>query len=219
MAIDDRQVVVFADAQPGLAYLVRNRLAEAGIDCFIENESLPYGANELLPAVIGPRIVVSEADAPAAVKIVAEFRREPQEMAAAATNQPMAADNRKGTSSPGQLVDVATLTGPACPACGRARMIECPYCHTAGTDFPRGDQPVATAKDSDKELLICPTCDEPFAPRDYRRCEWCGHDFGAGIEIEPQKVAEYLNDRVVVAVVAAAAILLVIFAYFGSILK
>ena len=40
MSINDEQVAVFADARPGLAYMVRNRLAEAGIKSYIDNEAL-----------------------------------------------------------------------------------------------------------------------------------------------------------------------------------
>jgi uncharacterized CHY-type Zn-finger protein len=216
MSHNDRQVVFFADAQPALAYMLRNRLAEAGIEVFIENESLPYGANELLPAVIGPRVVVAEADADAARKIVAEFRREPQEIAAADDRLTTAG----GREAPAVgVAERAGRTDAICPQCGRARMTVCPFCHTASNDFPRADQPVAAEPDGNEELLICGTCDEPFVPEYYRRCEWCGHDFGAGIELKPKEVTDYLNDRVIVAVVGSALILLAVFAYFSTILK
>jgi Putative prokaryotic signal transducing protein len=216
MALDDRRVVVFADAQPGLAYLVHNRLAESGIESFIENESLPYGANELLPAVIGPRVVVSDVDAAAAREIVAEFQREPKEMAAV-DDRLSAAPARGPEALALDVLERGAPTDATCPHCGHARMTVCPYCQTASTDFPQADQP---AVDGDGEsLLICGTCDEPFVPQYYRRCEWCGHDFGSGIEIKSKDVSDYLNDRVIVAVVGSALILLVIFAYFSTILR
>jgi hypothetical protein len=218
MSVDERQVVVFADAQPALAYLLRNRLAEAGIEAFIENESLPYGANELLPAVIGPRVFVAEADAMAAREIVADFQREPKEIDA--DERRFAADGTR----PEEALSVGVAergTHPmaVCPQCGRARMTVCPFCNTASTDFPRADQPAQAGLDSDGELLICRTCDEPFVPDYYRRCEWCGHDFGSGVAIKPKEVTDYLNDRVIVAVVASVLTLLAIFAYFSTILK
>jgi hypothetical protein len=218
MSLDERQVVIFADAQPGLAYLVRNRLAEAGIESFIANESLPYGANELLPAVIGPRVIVAEADADAAREIVAEFQREPKEIAAG--DDRLAAAGARGKEAPPVgVAERGTLADAVCPQCGRARMTVCPFCHTASTDFPRADQPPLAEGDSDGELLICRTCDEPFVPDYYRRCEWCGHDFGSGVEIKSKEVTDYLNDRVIVAVVASALTLLAIFAYFSTILR
>ncbi len=84
-------------------------------------------------------------------------------------------------------------------------MTECPYCQTASSQFPLADQPPGAADDDQPVLLVCSTCDEPFAPVYHRRCEWCGHDFGEGREIKPKEVAERLNDRVIVAVVATGA--------------
>ena len=43
---------------------------------------------------------------------------------------------------------------------------------------------------SEQPLLICPNCDESFAPRFYRICEDCGHDFGFGVELKTESSAE-----------------------------
>ena len=35
-----------------------------------------------------------------------------------------------------------------------------------------------------QRMLICTTCDEPFVPEYPRRCEWCGHTFADGYEVD-----------------------------------
>jgi len=169
MKTDDRQIVVFADARPGLAYLVRDRLEDAGIPAFIENEGLQQGANELLPCVIGPRVVVAAPDAPRAQVVVAEFRSEAVESTVSGS-----------TAAVGTVA--ASAPGPTCPECHRARMTVCPYCQTASAHFAPGDRPLRVVQDEVAELVICGTCDEPFEPVYFRYCEWCAHDFGSGRE-------------------------------------
>src|SRR6201995_4795093 len=76
MKSKERQVVIFADARPALVGLVHNRLAEAGIESFVENEFLGQAGGDLPAGAIMPRVVVAEADAEDAQEIVAEFQRE-----------------------------------------------------------------------------------------------------------------------------------------------
>ena len=97
-------------------------------------------------------------------------------------------------------------------------MTVCPYCNTASAAFPAGDLPGPRTTDG-PELVICQTCDEPFEPIYYRRCAWCGHDFGSGRETEPPESVEYLNDRVTVAAVSLGVAMLAILAYFSTLLK
>lgn len=77
---------------------------------------------------------------------------------------------------------------PTCPQCGRRRMTACPICQTASAEFPAAEYAPAAADESPNEarqpLLMCPTCDEAFTPRYYRRCELCGHQFGGGNEAD-----------------------------------
>ena len=35
-----------------------------------------------------------------------------------------------------------------------------------------------------QRMLICTMCDEPFVPAYPRRCEWCGHTFADGYEVD-----------------------------------
>lgn len=67
-----------------------------------------------------------------------------------------------------------------CPECGRARTTACPWCGTAGAVFAAAYQPPAAQPAP--RLLMCPQCDEPFAPRYLRLCEWCDHSFDDGVD-------------------------------------
>jgi hypothetical protein len=52
------------------------------------------------------------------------------------------------------------------------------------------------------KLLMCPTCDEPFAPQYPRRCEWCGHEFPDGFEVPlPEGPVEQVNRRMIAVIV------------------
>lgn len=112
-------------------------------------------------------------------------------------------------------------TGPSCPDCGRARTTVCPFCETVSSRFIHADT-IESDAGAEEALVICPTCDEPFVPQYFRRCEWCGHDFGSGAE-PPQIVRaserEPVNWRVVVAGLAGTAIIAAIVAYFAVLLS
>ena len=174
-----------------------------------------YGANELLPAVIPPRVFVSAVDAEAARHIVADFKTEGIEADGAEVSRHVAVDDvarpeflhgdREESEDPEQAV---------CPQCRRGRMTVCPYCETASAEFRPADDPPAASGERPTRLLLCTTCDEPFEPDYYRRCEWCGHDFGSGIELERKAVVDYLNDRVIVAMMGLAVAVLAIFDLF-----
>jgi hypothetical protein len=215
MKIEDQETVVFADARPGLAYLVRDRLVEAGIEAWIENEALGQGPTGLLPAIIGPRVAVAESDVKAAQDIVREFLDE-------ATH--VAVDEANGASPGSANSDRSTVRAmPAgspviCPDCRRPRLTVCPFCQTASATFPLADRPPGSAECS-PGLLLCTTCDEPFEPTYLRRCEWCGHDFGDGFEFARKPSSAKLNDRVITVVIALAAALVAIFAYFTLLLR
>jgi len=102
---------------------------------------------------------------------------------------------------------------PECPSCSKRRQTVCPICKTAGRAFALGELPVDVdvaditesltstpflerdfrlhqAVSSPGVLLVCDGCDEPFPPRFYNRCEHCGHEFGDGIDGEPDE-ADY----------------------------
>lgn len=118
--------------------------------------------------------------------------------------------------------DEAVEGQACCPACGRTRVTVCPFCRTTGTQFRAADMIEADLAAGEPVLLICPTCDEPFEPTYLRRCEWCGHDFGAGLEppdiVRPMQT-EPLNARVLLAVAAGVGIVVAIVVYFAVLLS
>jgi hypothetical protein len=121
------------------------------------------------------------------------------------------------------------LDWPRCPQCGRRRQTGCPTCRLAGDDFPLAEYiPAAetlgtagagatatsdTPSGAAPVLLMCPACDEAFAPGFYRRCAECGFDFGEGLEVESPEY-EPLNARVLVAILLVAGTGIALIAYF-----
>ncbi len=88
----------------------------------------------------------------------------------------------------------AAAAAPSC-GCGPGG------CTPAGqmTGLPTADESQA---EQPARLLMCPTCDEPFTPEYPRMCEWCGHDFGEGHEVElPGPPEEEINSRVIAVIV------------------
>ena len=74
------QVVVYTDARPILAQLVRDRLEEAGIQAFVENLESWLGMGDLPGTnIASPRVIVAASDADKAREIVAEFNAEGHE--------------------------------------------------------------------------------------------------------------------------------------------
>lgn len=77
---------------------------------------------------------------------------------------------------------------PRCPECYRPRLAICPACQTAGSRFRlAGDHSgssawLDSASSLARPLLVCSTCDHPFTPEFYRRCEGCGHNFPDGLD-------------------------------------
>ncbi len=180
------QRVIYIAANPEQAHLLRNLLEEHDIEAFVINDTLNsvhFAASDWLVRASGapgflpmaPRVVVDEADAEAARAIALEVDQ----------------DLRDGTMSP-ELARLEEEAGsddewPHCPHCGRPRMSSCPVCQTSATHFPAAfmleDETAGGDPARDEQrLVICPTCDEAFAPRFPSRCEWCGHRFADGVE-------------------------------------
>ena len=69
------------------------------------------------------------------------------------------------------------------------------------------------------KMLICPTCDEPFAPEYPRLCEWCGHQFDDGFEVDlPAGHPEEITSRMYAVVFGLLALVVVAVAYFAIVL-
>jgi hypothetical protein len=108
-----------------------------------------------------------------------------------------------------------------CPDCNRLRVAVCPYCKTTGSRFRAADVIGGQMADAEPILLVCPICDEPFEPTYLRRCEWCGHDFGDGMEppaIVKNPPVEPPNARVLIVGLAGVAIVAGLFVYFAFLL-
>ncbi|REK19040.1 MAG: hypothetical protein DWQ37_02440 [Planctomycetota bacterium] len=119
-----------------------------------------------------------------------------QSEAARAVLTGVAESMREGSSSP-ELAELESLVGeddpwPVCIHCGRARTTRCPVCSTSGEHFEQAFMPhvpIEGASAPERALVICPTCDEAFAPEYLSRCEWCGHQFSDGIAPPPEDFA------------------------------
>jgi len=138
-------------------------------------------------------------------------------------------DNLEPSSHPeeDERETAAALTAwPLCPECGQPRATMCPYCGTAGSDFPRADSNFLATVETDEQgreplAVICPSCDEPWVPEFFRRCEWCSHDFGSGIDRDPAHPVpaseEFLNPRAALVMWSIFLITLALLAYFALI--
>jgi hypothetical protein len=206
--MSDQPTVIYTAANPLEAHELKNLLADEGIEAYVINDALQAVTGEVpMGWATAARVLVAEQDAVRARSLAEEFDRQ----TALARTEP----HREVTTTPAPEVFVAL-----CPACDRPRTAVCPICETAGADFLSGDAPPsAEPAESETQLLICPTCDEPFEPGYLRRCEWCGHDCGDGIRLpEPAAEArvESPNARVIFAALGMLAAIAAIMAYFAS---
>ncbi len=217
MSDEERQIVVFSDTRPALANMVRNRLAEAGIEAFVENETLGQAAGDLPGGAITPRVVVAEIDAAAAREIVAEFRRESP---TALTISHRGREHRPAAPR-------ARDAGRRAAAAARDR------------DLPR------VRASADHDLPLLPNHERDVSGGrstglGHRRRAGAGHlpDVRRAIRadllsplrlVRPRfwqrardrapETVEFLNDRVTVAVMGLGLVLFAILAYFSRLLK
>ena len=63
-------------------------------------------------------------------------------------------------------------------------------------------------------MLVCTTCDEPFVPEYPRRCEWCGHQFEDGYDVDEQPTFEPLSGRAIAVIIALGALGIGLAVYF-----
>jgi hypothetical protein len=67
-------------------------------------------------------------------------------------------------------------------------------------------------------MLICPTCDEPFAPQYARLCEWCGHQFPDGYDVESEEAAEAITGRAIALCLGLVAVVIAVLGWFVLVL-
>ena len=195
--MNPKLVEIYRAKNSSEAYLLRDRLADEGIEAFVTNDMLSQGKIDLLGWPTDPCVLVREPEAARARQIAEAFEQD-------------LADGHPAAPAPPQ--EEIDQSWPLCPQCGARRMTTCPACHYAGTDFQPGDSPFEAPAEGEEKpatLVICPSCDEPFTPEYLPRCEWCGHVFdpeAAAREPEPL-VDDTVNSRVgiVMAILAVLA--------------
>ncbi|MBN2579891.1 MAG: DUF2007 domain-containing protein [Pirellulales bacterium] len=197
-------IEIFRAGNPQEAFLLKNHLEEEGIRATVMNNVLEGGAGvDVLGWATQPRVMVAESDAERARQIALDAERWRVNIS------PLQAPEPEG--------DESDAGWPRCPNCGRRRLTACPYCGTAGTDFRRGDAEPGGEESASAPLpaiVLCHTCDEPFRPQYLRRCEWCGHEFADGVEIDSQSARQAeINGRLVFVVTALAAVVVAVAAY------
>jgi len=217
----EKQRVIYRARNAVQAHLLKNLLAEEGIRAEVTNTVLEGGAGvDILGWPTLARVVVDESVADQARQIALEFDRE--DATPAAQGVLNAPEPPPETQSP----------WPQCPRCGAPRLAVCPACGTSSVRFPPADLPPADlppadgppAESSQQEeavpngLLICTTCDEPFAPRYLPQCEWCGHPFeprGSAAEASVAEPPEEMTPRVWGVVLAILALVAVVVGYLA----
>lgn len=115
---------------------------------------------------------------------------------------------------------------PCCPSCHRPRETNCPMCGETGSHFPAAElvpeefvnrRPVPPELAEVPWPVLCPVCDWLFEPEFYRRCPWCGHDFGRGREVvlKSPMAREPMNVRVVLGIILTIAVVIAVLAYLA----
>ncbi|MEX2112191.1 MAG: hypothetical protein WD845_03350 [Pirellulales bacterium] len=220
--MDDNWIVIYRADEVQQAHFMKGLLIDHDIDAHVmHNRQIDLGNVVTDLGVHGlshqqhaeARVLVRQSDAEAAYELVESAQRNLSE----------------GLSSPdlAALEEEADRHGqpwPLCPDCRRPRLTSCPVCQTAGTSFPAAfhpeHEPSANAASEDAPLLVlCTTCDEPFAPEFPARCEWCGHRFADGREAEPFEPSEPvdINVRVIAAIVGVVLTVVGLIAFFARI--
>jgi hypothetical protein len=166
--MDSEPMVIYSAQSAEDAHLLKNILAENGIEAHVMNTGL--GAVVGFDSPLAAQVAVAGKDVAEARRIAAEFdEHKPIDTAEAAETTATAARG----------------DWPACPRCGTPRTAICPACRTEGSDFPSADRaPDAEPGDASRPLLLCPECDEPFTPGYLRRCGQCGHPFESAGDVD-----------------------------------
>lgn len=119
---------------------------------------------------------------------------------------------KSSDASTGSLAVTSCGRGPT--GCGGGQE----SCEDTAAPDPSG----ATAESTDQPpprpepMLMCPTCDEPFIPAFPRLCEWCGHQFHDGHEIEPDTPPpiERISTRAVLVIAGLLLVMALALIYF-----
>jgi hypothetical protein len=245
--MSQQQTVIYAARTLQDAHLLKNLLQQFEIEAAVLNDLLERGSGV---GVVGwptsARVVVAEEDAPRAREIALEFDRQLGSTAAGPTDEGPQAEEPAAAPEPWPTCPgCGARRSTRCPICGTAgsdfqaadmgfvwipgladAAAEAPSCTCGpGGCTPVREQAEIPAVEEDEaespaRLLVCPTCDEPFTPQYPRLCEWCGHDFGDGYEVElPQEPEEQINARVIAAIVGLLAFVAAMVVYLTFIVR
>jgi hypothetical protein len=241
------QKVIYVARTVQDAYMLRNLLAEERIQAVVINEVLEGGSGvDIVGWPTSARVVVAEADAERARPIAVRFDRKLASAAVASdaalpgevppawprcpacdtprwTRCPVChtagTDFRPADEAPLEVLgaDAAAQAATSC-GCGPEG---CTPSGVAGQEQAAQDAAAADQGEPQpaREMLLCPTCDEPFAPQYRRTCQSCGHQFADGYEPDlAEESDEPVNVRIIAAFVGMLALLLAIAVYLAFIL-
>jgi hypothetical protein len=126
-----RQTVIYVANSAGQAYLLRNLLAEQGIQAVVINQALERGFGVGYAGWSAlPRVVVDEVDARLAREIAMRHDHQGAKMALA---------ERPRDGGPALEAGAVPEDWPRCPSCGEPRVTRCPICKTTGVRFAEAD--------------------------------------------------------------------------------
>ena len=110
---------------------------------------------------------------------------------------------------PGETSDTTGGCGSSC-SCGPEPRAAAPQSlETEAAEPPNAET------SPPKLALMCHTCDEPFVPEFPRRCEWCGHEFSDGYDVEDHVEREPIPLQAMIVILALVTLFLVACAYFA----
>jgi len=244
-----QQTVIYHARTPQDAHLLRNLLAERQIEAVVLDAASEDGlGDDELGWAAAARVAVAEDDAEPARQIALEFDRQAAASAASPTAegpQPEAPVTATLADEWPRCPECGAPRSTRCPICGTAGSDFSPadmgfvWIPEAGDPLaaarscscgPGGGTPAAAETESagadhsqpekPAELLMCPTCDEPFPPQYPRLCEWCGHEFADGFAIDlPQGPIEQINSRVIAVIVGLLVLAAAMVAYLIFIVR
>ncbi len=198
---EDYTVVYEARTVPEAHELI-DRLGDAGIEAVVVEEVAQSQAGTDAIGFPSPfSVAVGQEEADAARHIAEAFDDEHIAQVEHEAQSPAATE-------PVEPLDKSEESDlwPRCPECDARRITVCPICKTSGSHLPLADADYSPPSEETAErqpMVLCPTCDEPFIPQYLRHCEWCDHDFGAGIEPNHDPVSEPISPGVMGAILGA----------------
>ncbi len=236
------QTVIYTALTLQDAHLLKNLLAGQGIEAIVLGGSPEGGPGDAEAGwATSARVAVAEDDAPRARQIARKFDGQAAASAGSPTAEdPQPEEPATVLDEWPRCPECDSPRSTRCEICGTAGSDFLPadmgfvwipdpddaaYRPACGSCGPGGCTPAAAGEEAPEAddqadgelpavLLMCPTCDEPFTPQYPRVCEWCGHEFPDGVEMElPPPPVEQINSRVIAVIVGLLAFLVAMVVY------